>query len=236
MLWPGPVSRLYPLRLSLRSSKINPRLHGNPESPKHRLVDDQEKALRFYTEKLGFVKKADMPMGPFRWLTVVAPEGAEGVELVLNPGGFPPSDVYQKAKFAAGIPSNGFITRDIQAEYRRLKERGVVFRGEPTRMGPITAVLFEDTCGNLINLVQPLVLITLRTGDGLLPILITDASCGTGCLRDPGRAPRGPGRAGLHGPAGGPLPLAARFWSALGPERCAGRGACRDGQTGIEPA
>jgi catechol 2,3-dioxygenase-like lactoylglutathione lyase family enzyme len=118
-------------------------------------VDDQEKALRFYTEKLGFAKKADLPMGPYRWLTVTSPAGAEGVELVLEPLGFPPSRDYQQAKLAAGIPSTGFITRDIQADYRRLKESGVVFRGEPKIMGPITAVLFEDTCGNVINLVQP---------------------------------------------------------------------------------
>jgi catechol 2,3-dioxygenase-like lactoylglutathione lyase family enzyme len=118
-------------------------------------VDDQEKALQFYTEKLGFTKKADMPMGPFRWLTVYSREGAEGVELVLQPADFPPAKAYQKAKFDAGIPSAGFTSRDIQKEHQKLKERGVVFRGEPTRMGPIVAVLFEDTCGNLINLVQP---------------------------------------------------------------------------------
>ena len=119
------------------------------------MVDDQDKALRFYTETLGFVKKADMPMGPFRWLTVTSPEGAEGVELVLEPMGFPPAQVYQKALFEAGIPSTAFLTKDILAEYTRLKNLGVVIRGEPTSMGPITTVLFEDTCGNLINLVQP---------------------------------------------------------------------------------
>jgi catechol 2,3-dioxygenase-like lactoylglutathione lyase family enzyme len=118
-------------------------------------VDDQEKALRFYTEKLGFVKKTDIPMGPFRWLTVVSPEGPPGVELVLEPDGFPPAKTYQIARFAAGIPSTAFISRDIQSEYRRLKALEVVFRGEPRNMGPITSVLFEDTCGNLINLLQP---------------------------------------------------------------------------------
>jgi catechol 2,3-dioxygenase-like lactoylglutathione lyase family enzyme len=118
------------------------------------MVDDQEKALRFYTNVLGFVKKADISMGQYRWLTVTAPEGAEGVELVLEPIGFPPADTYQKARFAAGIPATGFITHDIAAEHKRLKELGVVFRGEPKSMGPIIAVLFEDTCGNLINLVQ----------------------------------------------------------------------------------
>ncbi len=94
-------------------------------------------------------------MGPFRWLTVSSPEGVNGVELVLEPMGFPPARTYQKALFDAGIPATAFISRDIAAEFKRLTGRGVKFRGEPASMGPITAVLFEDTCGNLINLVQP---------------------------------------------------------------------------------
>jgi catechol 2,3-dioxygenase-like lactoylglutathione lyase family enzyme len=121
------------------------------------MVDDQEKALRFYTNLLGFVKKMDIPMGQYRWLTVTAPEGAEGVELVLEPIGFAPADTYQKARFEAGIPATGFITHDLAAEHKRLKELGVIFRGEPKSIGAIIAVLFEDTCGNLINLVQPTV-------------------------------------------------------------------------------
>jgi predicted enzyme related to lactoylglutathione lyase len=119
------------------------------------MVANQEDALHFYTTVLGFVKQTDVSMGQFRWLTVSSPEGAEGVELVLEPMGFPPARTYQKALFEAGIPANAFITSDIDGEFRRLKERGVQFRGEPKEMGPITAVLFEDTCGNLINLVQP---------------------------------------------------------------------------------
>jgi catechol 2,3-dioxygenase-like lactoylglutathione lyase family enzyme len=120
------------------------------------MVENQDTALRFYTTVLGFVKRKDIPMGPsFRWLTVTSPEGAEGVELVLEPMGFPPAQTFQKALFSAGIPATAFLTNDIASEYRRLKSLGVVFRGEPTSMGPITAVLFEDTCGNLINLVQP---------------------------------------------------------------------------------
>jgi predicted enzyme related to lactoylglutathione lyase len=119
------------------------------------LVEDQENALRFYTEVLGFVKMADISMGEYRWLTVTSPDGAEGVELVLEPMGFPPARTYQKALFDAGIPLTAFLTNDIQGEYQRMKERGVVFRGEPANMGSITAVLFEDTCGNLVNLVQP---------------------------------------------------------------------------------
>ena len=119
------------------------------------MVHDQEAALRFYTEVLGFEKMADIPMGPFRWLTVTSPDGVEGVELVLEPMGFDPARIYQKALFDAGIPATAFITHDMEGEYRRLKARGVVFRGEPQDMGTITTVLFEDTCGNLINLVQP---------------------------------------------------------------------------------
>ncbi len=122
------------------------------------MVDNQDNALRFYTTILGFVKNKDIPMGPtFRWLTVSAPEGAEGVELVLEPMAFPPAQVFQKALFAAGIPATGFITNDIQSEYKRLRALGVTFRGEPKNIGPIIAVLFEDTCGNLINLAQPVV-------------------------------------------------------------------------------
>ena len=119
------------------------------------MVEDQDRALRFYTDILGFKKKHDIPMGQFRWLTVTSPEGAAGVELVLEPMAFPPARVYQKALFDAGIPATAFISRDIKAEVQRLESLGVRFRGEPTQMGPITAVLFEDTCGNLINLVQP---------------------------------------------------------------------------------
>lgn len=118
-------------------------------------VDDQDKALAFYTEKLGFVKRADIPMGPFRWLTVTSPEGVDGVELVLEPLGFPPAVTFQKALYDSGIPITAFMAKDIASEFNRLKAVGVKFRGEPVVMGPITAVLFEDTCGNLINLVQP---------------------------------------------------------------------------------
>ncbi len=118
-------------------------------------VDDQEKAFKFYTKVLGFKKMADIPMGEYRWLTVVSPDGIEGTELSLEPLGFPPAKAFQKALYEAGIPQTAFISSDIQKEYKRLKKRGVIFRGEPVKMGPITTVLFEDTCGNLINLVQP---------------------------------------------------------------------------------
>ncbi len=117
-------------------------------------VEDQDRALAFYTKVLGFEMKHDIPMGQFRWLTVSSPEGIAGVELVLEPTAFPPAHTFQKALFEAGIPATAFMTRDIHAEFSRLKERGVRFRGEPRSMGAIAAVLFEDTCGNLINLVQ----------------------------------------------------------------------------------
>jgi catechol 2,3-dioxygenase-like lactoylglutathione lyase family enzyme len=118
-------------------------------------VDDQDKALNFYTNKLGFTKKADIHIGPLRWLTVSSPEGPEGVELVLQTMDFPPSRIYQKARFDADIPAVAFISSDVHAEYARLKERGIKFRGAPQNLGPITAVVFEDGCGNLVNLVQP---------------------------------------------------------------------------------
>ena len=121
------------------------------------MVDDQEKALRFYTSVLGFEKMADIPMGEYRWLTVTSPDGIAGVELALEPMGFAPARTYQRALLDAGIPATAFLTDDIFAEFRRLKKSGVAFRGEPTTMGPIIAVRFEDTCGNLIQLVQPLV-------------------------------------------------------------------------------
>jgi catechol 2,3-dioxygenase-like lactoylglutathione lyase family enzyme len=119
------------------------------------MVEDQEHALDFYTSVLGFRKMADIPVGEYRWLTLTSPDGIEGVELVLEPMAFPPSLAYQKAMFDAGMPATALITQDIAADVERLKARGVKFRGEPVEMGPITAVVFEDTCGNLINLVQP---------------------------------------------------------------------------------
>jgi predicted enzyme related to lactoylglutathione lyase len=119
------------------------------------MVDDQQKALKFYTEILGFVKKTDITMGEYRWLTITAPDETAGIELVLEPMGFPPARDYQKALFTAGIPITAFFSEDIQAEYRQLKAHGVIFRGEPQATVGTISVLFEDTCGNLINLVQP---------------------------------------------------------------------------------
>lgn len=121
------------------------------------MVEDQERALRFYTDILGFRKVVDLPVGEYRWLTVTSPDGPEGVELVLEPVAFAPAREYQKALFDAGIPATAFVTSDIQGEVERLKSAGIVFRGEPLDMGTAIAVAFEDTCGNLIQLVQPTV-------------------------------------------------------------------------------
>jgi catechol 2,3-dioxygenase-like lactoylglutathione lyase family enzyme len=118
------------------------------------MVDNQEKALKFYTEVLGFVKKNDIPLGEDRWLTVVSPEGPDDVELLLEPMGFPPARTYQKALFEAGIPLTSFAVDDIQKEYERMKKLGVVFKTAPTKMGPVTIAVFEDTCGNLIQMAQ----------------------------------------------------------------------------------
>jgi catechol 2,3-dioxygenase-like lactoylglutathione lyase family enzyme len=118
------------------------------------MVDDQDKAIKFYTEVLGFVKKHDIPMGEARWLTVVSPEGPDDVELLLEPMGFPPARTYQKALFEAGIPLTSFAVGDVQKEYERMKELGVVFKTTPTKMGPVTVAVFEDTCGNLIQMAQ----------------------------------------------------------------------------------
>ena len=118
-------------------------------------VDDQDKALAFYTSTLGFVKKLDIAMGKMRWLTVTSPEGADGVEIVLETNDFPTARESQKILYDAGFPVTVLTTNDIGADYERLKGMGVKFRGEPKNIGPVSIVPFEDTCGNLINLVQP---------------------------------------------------------------------------------
>jgi catechol 2,3-dioxygenase-like lactoylglutathione lyase family enzyme len=118
------------------------------------MVSDQDKALKFYTEVLGFVKKMDIPMGGPRWLTVVSPEQPDGPELLLEPMGFPPAKTYQQALFDAGIPVTSFAVTDIEETYQKLTSLGVVFRTDPTKMGPVTVAMFEDTCGNLIQIAQ----------------------------------------------------------------------------------
>ena len=119
-------------------------------------VQDQQAALAFYTEKLGFMKKEDVPMGEHRWLTVTSPDGAEGVELLLEPLGFPPAKDYYKALFESGIPAAQFESDDLYSEMERMKEAGVSFRGEPEEMDGVKYVIFDDTCGNFICLTQKL--------------------------------------------------------------------------------
>ena len=118
------------------------------------LVNDQEKALQFYTTLLGFVKKTEVPLGKFKWLTVVSPEGPEDIELLLEPAEFPPAQTYQKALYEAGIPCALFAVDDITSEYERLKNAGVRFTKPPMPAGPVTIAVLDDTCGNLIQLVQ----------------------------------------------------------------------------------
>ncbi|MDE0131555.1 MAG: VOC family protein [bacterium] len=117
-------------------------------------VEDQDKALRFYTEILGFVKKHDFPVGEFKWLTVVSPEGPDDVELLLEPNDNPVAKTYQEGIFQQGIPGAAFAVDDIQAEYDRLTALGVSFKGEPTRAGQVIQAVLDDTCGNLILLYQ----------------------------------------------------------------------------------
>lgn len=118
------------------------------------MVDDQEKALRFYTDVLGFVKKTDIPAGGARWLTVVSPDGPQDVELLLEPMGFAPARTFQRALFEAGIPLTAFAVDDLAKEHARMKELGVVFTQEPTKTPGPTIAVFQDTCGNLIQLFQ----------------------------------------------------------------------------------
>lgn len=117
-------------------------------------VEDQEKALKFYTETLGFIKKHDVPTGEYRWLTLVSPEGQEGTELLLEPNQHPAAKEYQKKLFEEGIPVTMFGVDDIQNEYERLQNLGVKFIMEPTKMGDMTIAIFDDTCGNLIQIIQ----------------------------------------------------------------------------------
>jgi catechol 2,3-dioxygenase-like lactoylglutathione lyase family enzyme len=118
------------------------------------MVDDQDKALKFYTEVLGFVKKTDMPLGEHKWLTVVSPEEQDGVEVVLEPNAFPPAREYQKALFTAGIPLTAFNVDDVEKEYHRLLALGVSFSLSPTVMGTVKIAVFNDTCGNNIQIFE----------------------------------------------------------------------------------
>ena len=115
-------------------------------------VDDQEKALRFYTDVLGFLPKHDVPLGEHRWLTVVSPEAPDGVELLLEPDAHPAARPFKEALVADGIPYNSFSVPDVQAEYDRLTALGVRFTQPPTQMGPVTTAVLDDTCGNLLQI------------------------------------------------------------------------------------
>jgi len=118
------------------------------------MVNDQEKALQFYTTKLGFVKKTDIPMGEHRWLTVVSKDEQDGPELLLEPIGFEPAKDYQKALYKSGIPLTAFHVTNIESEFERLQKVGVEFSTEPTQMGGSKQAVFNDTCGNYIQLIE----------------------------------------------------------------------------------
>ena len=115
-------------------------------------VDDQEKALRFYTNVLGFVKKTEVPLGEHRWLTVVSPDDPNGTELLLEPDGHPAVGPFKRALAEDGIPVASFAVPDVRAEYDRLRAAGVQFTQPPTQMGPVTTAVLDDTCGNLIQI------------------------------------------------------------------------------------
>ena len=115
-------------------------------------VDDQEKALRFYTEVLGFRKKQDVDLGEARWLTVVSPEDPDGVELLLEPDSHPAARPFKAALVDDGIPFTSFAVDDVERETERLRGHGVTFTQEPTELGPVTTAVFDDTCGNLIQI------------------------------------------------------------------------------------
>jgi catechol 2,3-dioxygenase-like lactoylglutathione lyase family enzyme len=117
-------------------------------------VNDQDKALRFYTEVLGFVKKTEVPLGEHRWLTVVSPDDPDGTELVLEPDDHPAVKPYREALVADGIPVTAFAVDDVHAEFERLRGLGVTFTQEPLEMGPVTTAVLDDTCGNLIQIVH----------------------------------------------------------------------------------
>ena len=116
------------------------------------LVDDQDKALRFYTENLGFVKKTDVPVGEDRWLTVVSPDDPDGTELLLEPDGHPAAKPFKQALVDDGMPYTSFAVDEVNTEYERLQALGVRFTQEPLEMQSVTTAVFDDTCGNLIQI------------------------------------------------------------------------------------
>ena len=119
------------------------------------MVDDQDKAVRFYTEVLGFKKKHDVPVGEYRWITVTSSEGPDDLELALEPNANPAGKTFQEAMLTQGIPLAAFEVTNIRSEFARLTAKGVAFTQQPTQAGPVTLAVFADTCGNLIQLYQP---------------------------------------------------------------------------------
>jgi catechol 2,3-dioxygenase-like lactoylglutathione lyase family enzyme len=117
-------------------------------------VDDQDKALHFYTHVLGFLKKTEVPLGKARWLTVVSPDNQDGTELVLEPDDHPAVKPFKEALVSDGIPFTSFGVNDVQKEFERLRQLGVRFTQDPVAMGPVTTAVFDDTCGNLIQIAQ----------------------------------------------------------------------------------
>jgi DNA-binding transcriptional ArsR family regulator len=142
-----PLERVADRWLKQRSLEAPMRVHLSSV-----YVDDQDKALRFYTEVLGFVKKTEIPLGEARWLTVVSPDDPNGTELVLEPDGHPAVKPYKEALVRDGIPVTSFAVDDVHNEFERLREHGVQFTQEPVEMGPVTTAVFDDTCGNLIQI------------------------------------------------------------------------------------
>jgi glyoxylase I family protein len=118
------------------------------------MVDDQEKALRFYTDVLGFRKKKDFPVGEYRWITVTSPDGPDNVELALEPNAHPAAKTFQQTMFAQGIPLAAFEVDDLPAEFARLSAQRVAFTKPPTPAGPVMLAVFADSCGNLIQIYQ----------------------------------------------------------------------------------
>ena len=118
------------------------------------MVDEQAKALRFYTEILGFVKKTEVPLGDYSWITVASPDQPDGPELLLEPDQHPAAKPFKAALVADGIPYTSFAVDDVQAEYNRMTNLGVVFTQPPTQMGPVMTAVLDDTCGNLIQIAQ----------------------------------------------------------------------------------
>jgi catechol 2,3-dioxygenase-like lactoylglutathione lyase family enzyme len=117
-------------------------------------VNNQDGALKFYTEILGFIKKRDFPVGEYKWLTVVSPDGPDDIELLLEPNNNPAAESYQKAIYGQGIPATGFAVDDIQKEYDRLSALGAAFKSKPTKAGSVTMAVLDDTCGNYIMIYQ----------------------------------------------------------------------------------